>query len=151
MKDLSDKRFLVLSSLFFLLFFLSVATVTLQKPLSRILRAKNVTPSAAKSFAIVFPQVGVAGDKNGAVKPTDIKVTITIRDANGAVLPNRQIKISSSLGSVAINPSDTQLTDDLGQVQFLLTSSVSGKVQLTAIDIESNINITNIPSIEFTQ
>ena len=141
---MKDKTFIVLSATFFLLFAIATATLTLNNPLSQILRAKDVAPSPLKSFGVVFPQVGVSG-------ATKIKVSIYIRDVNGGLLPNRAVKLSSDSEVVSITPSDTQNTNSIGQAEFFITSSESGKVNINAIDVATNTNVVNIPSVEFTQ
>ncbi|MBI4991043.1 Ig-like domain-containing protein [Candidatus Gottesmanbacteria bacterium] len=148
---MKDKKFLALSSFFFLLFFAAISTVILNKPMTQILRAKNASPSPLKSFVIAFPQVGVAGAENGLTPPTKIKVSVFVRDVSGSVLPGRSIKLSAGASNLNISPSDTQLTDNIGQAQFFLTSSVAGKVQLTVTDVGSNTNIVNVPTVEFTE
>lgn len=140
---MKDKKFIALASVFFLLFFAAIVTTTLNKPLSNLLRAKNVNPSPLKSFAVVFPQTSTVGNK--------IKVSVYIRDVNGAVLPNRSVTMSSSLSSVSFAPSDTQLTNELGMAQFSMSSTTAGKIQLTAVDAETKTSVVNIPTAEFTQ
>lgn len=148
---MKDKKFLALSSFFFLLFVAAMSTVVLDKPTSQILRAKNVNPSPLKSFVVVFPQVGVAGIEGTETSPTKIKVSVFIRDVNGSVLPGRSVRLSSAVAGINITPSDIQITDNIGQAQFFITSSVAGKVQLTVIDVGSNTNIVNVPTVEFTE
>lgn len=147
---MKDKKFLALSSLFFLLFMVGMATITLNKPLSGLLRAKNVAPSALKSFIIAFPQKGSAGVE-GSQPPTKIKVSVYVRDVNGSVLPGRSVKMAASLPSVVIAPSDTQTTNELGMAQFFITAKAPGKTTLTATDVVNNTTITNAPTIEFTE
>lgn len=148
---MKDKKFLALSSLFFLLFVVGMATVTLNKPLSGLLRAKNVAPSALKSFIIAFPQKGSTGVEGSPKPPTKIKVSVYIRDVNGSVLPGRSVKLVASLPSVVIAPSDTQTTNNLGMAQFFITAKAPGKTTLTATEIASNTTIANAPTIEFTE
>ena len=140
---MKDKTFLSLSLLFFLVFSVGIAILTLETPISKILRAKDENPSPLKSFAVAFPQVGTVGNQ--------IKVSVYLRDVNGTVLPNRQIKLSSSLSSTAITPSDTQNTNDIGMAQFFITATATGKAQLTATDVGSKTAIVNIPTVEFTE
>jgi hypothetical protein len=150
MKDMKDKTFLTLSGVFFLLFFIGIAAVTFNEPISRILRASNVTPSSTKSFGIVFPQVGVAGDEATGQNPTQVKVSIYLRDNNGDVLPNRSVKLSSVNGEIDITPSDSQPTNTFGRAEFFIQSKAPQTVKLTAIDVANNTPITNLPSVEFT-
>ena len=141
---MKDKTFIVLSATFFLLFAIGTATLTLNNPLSQILRAKDVAPSPLKSFGVVFPQVGVSGT-------TKIKVSIYIRDVNGGLLPNRAVKLSSDSEFVSITPSDTQNTNSIGQAEFFITSTGTGKIKIAATDVATNTSVVNIPSVEFTQ
>lgn len=151
MKGFKDKKFIALASFFFLLFTAAISTMILERPTSGILRAKNVSPSPLKSFAVIFPQVGVAGSENSENKPTKIKVSVFIRDVTGESLPGRSIKLSSNPQSLTFQPSDTVTTDNIGQAQFFITSSSAGKIQLIATDVASNTNISNIPTVEFTE
>lgn len=148
---MKDKKFLALSSFFFLLFFAAISTVILERPMTQILRAKNASPSPLKSFVVAFPQVGVAGAENGLIPPTKIKVSVFVRDVNGSVLPGRSVKLSAGASNLNISPSDTQMTDNIGQAQFFITSAAAGKVQLTVTDVGSNTNIVNVPTVEFTE
>jgi hypothetical protein len=148
---MKDKKFLILSSFFFLVFIAAMTTMFMDKPTSQILRAKNTSPSPLKSFAAIFPQVGKVASGDDTDQATKIKVSIFLRDTNGEVLPSRTIKLSTSLSGVSITPSDTQTTDSIGQAQFFLTSTKPGKAQLTVVDVSSNTNIVNIPTVEFTE
>ncbi len=148
---MKDKKFLTLSSLFFLLFIGAMSTIFMSKPTSQILRAKNSVPSPLKSFVIIFPQVGVAGNETSINKPTKIKVSVFIRDVNGNSLQGRTIKLSSNPPIINVSPADTITTDNIGQAQFFISSQTPGKVQLSATDTISNVNIESIPTVDFTE
>ena|SRR3990170_9094965 len=141
---MKDKKFLALSALFFLMFFAGTAIITLEQPTSQLLRARTENPSPLKSFAVAFPQVGV-------VNSTKIKVSVYIRDVSGTQLGNRSVKLSATGTGVTFDPSDTLTTNSIGEAQFFMQSSKPGKIQLTATDVESNMSIVNIPTVEFTQ
>jgi len=140
---MKDKKFITLSSLFFLLFFLFMTVVNFNQPLRQLLKAQSVSPSPLKSFIIAFPQIGPTGSK--------IKVSVFIRDVNGDALSNRSVKLSSSLISANITPSETQTTNNLGLAEFYLSSDTPGEVKIQAVDVASNTNIVNVPTVEFTQ
>ncbi len=118
-----------------------------------LIRAQNSRAHPLKSFAILFPQVVAVGKENDSNKTNEIKVTVTIRDANGLILPNRRVQLSSSLNSTIISPSDTQITNNNGQAIFYLSSSSPGTAKLTIVDLDSNplVEIANVPSAEFIQ
>lgn len=139
LKHMKDKKFLLLSGLFFLVFLIGITLVALRGSTSTFLKAKSSVPSSDKSFAIVFPQMG----KN-------IKVIVTIRDADGNILSGRQTKVATSLAGVTIDPSDTQMTDEKGQATYTLTSTITGKATLSVMDVDANLTLANVPSIEFT-
>lgn len=142
---MKDKKFLALSILFFLLFFVMIAIASVdQQSKGFFTKAKNSNLSPLKSFVIVFPQVGV-------VNSTKVKVTVYLRDTNGSSMANRSVKLASSQEGVNISPGDTQNTNDLGMAQFNITSSSPGQVQLTATDLNSNTPVANIPTVQFTQ
>lgn len=149
---MKDKTFVTLAGLFFLIFFGGVIAVTLEKPtLNFLTRASTVNPSPFKSFAVVFPQVGVAANAQSGKEPTKIKVSVYIRDVNGTVLPNRTVKLATLSASVNITPSDTQSTNTIGQAQFFITANTPGTVNLTVTDVASNTTVVNVPSVEFTK
>ena len=148
---MKDKAFIILSGLFFLIFFIGIGVVTLDRPVSNILRAKNVNPSPFKSFVIAFPQVGITSDSSKSDMGKEIKVTVTMRDVNGVILPDRQIKLTPSLNSVVIKPANIQTTNNTGQAVFFLSSKDPGTVKLTVNDIETNMKLENVPSVEFTE
>lgn len=137
---MKDKKFLFLAGLFFLIFLIGIGIVTLRGPTSSFLKAKNTLPSSEKSFAIIFPQVG-----------RKIKVTVTMRDADGNAIAGREVKVSASLPEAAIAPTDTQTTDEKGQSYYTITSDTPGKATLEIIDVGANIILTNVPSVEFTE
>lgn len=148
---MNDKKFLALSSIFFLLFFAFIALVSLDQPLTQTLRAKTAVPHALKSFVAVFPQVGVAGNESTGRKSTQIKVSVYVRDVNGNGLPNRSVKLATKDdNNIGISPSDTVTTDGIGMAQFFITSDNPGKVTLVVTDVDSGTVIQNVPSAEFT-
>ena len=140
---MTDKKFLALSFLFFLIFFAGVAVVTLEKPTSQILRAKNENPSPLKSFAVVFPQVTEVNKK--------VKVSVYIRDVNGSVLANRTVQLATNPTTVEITPSNNLTTDNIGMAQFFISSKDPGKIEIVATDLASNTAIASLPTVEFTQ
>lgn len=141
---MKDKKFLTLTSMFFLLFAAAMTTILFNKPTSQILRAKNSVPSPLKSFVIIFPQLGVAGT-------TKLKVSVFMRDVSGNVLADRSVKLTSNPSNLNITPSDTMNTDNIGQAQFFITSETAGKVTLAVTDVASNTSISSVPTVEFTQ
>jgi hypothetical protein len=148
---MKDKKFIALSTFFFLLFIGGILAITLENPTNSILRARDDTPpSAEKSFVVVFPQIGRSASGNTDETNSKIKVIVTIRDASGAVLPNRQVKLAATLGTVQISPSDLLTTNTIGQAEFSISSPNPGTTNLSVTDVSSNISLSNIPSVEFT-
>ena len=141
---MKDKTFTALSGIFFLLFIIGVGAVTLNEPISTMLRAKNVAPSPLKSFGVVFPQIASTGRSN-------VKVSVYIRGVDGSILANRSVKLSAEPAVVTIAPSDSAITNEIGQAEFTLTSDSTGKIKLKAQETTSNTDIINIPSVEFVQ
>lgn len=138
---MKDKPFLVLAGLFFILFVGMLTMYVL--PSGSTIRAKSAAVSPLKSFAIIFPQVTTIG--------SSVKVTVTVRDVNGSVLPNRAIQLSGDTGVLSITPSATQSTNENGQAEFFVSSSTAGQIHLKATELAGNVSIVNIPSVEFTQ
>lgn len=148
---MKDKVFVALSSVFFILFAVGLGVTFLNTPTSNILKAKNAVPSPLKSFAVIFPQVGIAGTPDSEKPPTRIKVSVFMRDINGNVLADRNVKLSSEPSVLTINPSDTLFTNNIGQAEFFITASEKGKVSLLITDVGSNTQLANVPSVEFVQ
>src|SRR3990167_4936296 len=143
---MKDKTFTALSGIFFLLFVIGIGAVTLDQPLSNILRAKNVVPSPLKSFGMAYPQIGTIGNPATGQLPTKVKVSIYIRGVDGSILSNRNVKLSANPSVIAIEPSDTQQTNDIGQAQFTISSPTAGKFKLKAEETTSKTEVINIPS-----
>lgn len=141
---IKDKTFTALSGIFFLLFVIGIGAVTLNKPLSTMLRAKDVKPSPLKSFGVVFPQIATIGT-------TQVKVSVYVRGVDGAILPKKNIKLTSDPAVISVAPSDTQVTNDIGQAQFTVSSQTEGKIKLIAQETTSNTQIINIPTVEFVK
>ncbi|OGG20683.1 hypothetical protein A3D03_00035 [Candidatus Gottesmanbacteria bacterium RIFCSPHIGHO2_02_FULL_40_13] len=149
---MKDKAFISLVGVFFFLFVAAIGIIVINNPTSNILRAKNSAPSPQKSFVIVYPQVsGIASDANSSKTPIKIKVSVYLRDVNGNIVPNRPVKISTNPSSTIISPSDTASTNEIGMAEFSVSSMVPGEFALNATDIESNMSISNIPTLEFTE
>ena len=149
---MKDKAFMSLVGVFFILFVAGICVIVMNNPISNVLRAKNSVLSPQKSFVIVYPQVsGIASDANSAKTPIKIKVSVYLRDVNGNIVPNRPVKISTNPSSTIISPSDTASTNEIGMAEFSVSSMVPGEFALNATDIESNMSISNIPTLEFTE
>lgn len=149
---MKDKTFIILSGLFFLLFFGGVIAVALGGPITGLfIRATDAIPSPVKSFAIIFPQVGVVSDESSGNPSTKLKVTVYLRDENGTLIPNRAVKISSDSKAVSFTPGEVQNTNSIGQAQFFMTSSLPGQFELSITDVKANIPVANVPTVEFTQ
>ncbi len=148
---MKDKAFMSLVGAFFILFVAAIGVIVMNNPTSNVLRAKNSVPSPLKSFVIVFPQVGVAGDANSPKTPTKIKVSVYLRDVNGNVMPDRSVKITTNPPSAAISPTDTMFTNNIGMAEFSVSSVAAGQIALNATDVASNMSISNIPTLEFTE
>lgn len=148
---MKDKVFVALSSIFFIVFAVGIGVSFLNKPTSSILKAKNAVPSPLKSFAVVFPQIGVAGAEDAPKPPAKIKVSVFMRDVNGNVLADRNIRLTSTPSTLKITPADSLFTNNIGQAEFFITSSETGKVTLSVTDIVSNTQLANLPTVEFVQ
>lgn len=142
--SMKDKKFLILSALFFFLFAAAMISLSLQP--NRIFQARATVPSPSKSFVIAhYPP--------GGIVPLNekIKVTVYIRDEDGNVLANRGVRLSNTLTGVTILPSDTITTNQNGMAEFSLSSVTNGKAQISAVDQGSNTSLTTSPGIQFGQ
>ena len=145
---MKDRTFMALSSLFFLLFFVLVGSVALNQPINSILKAKNIVPSPLKSFGVVFPQVAKISNITTGETGMKVKISVYIRGVDGSILPRRTVQLSSER-PLSIEPADTVETNEIGQAEFLVSSSQVGRVKVTAIEMATNTEIINIPTIEF--
>ncbi|OGG00726.1 hypothetical protein A2153_00350 [Candidatus Gottesmanbacteria bacterium RBG_16_38_7b] len=148
---MKDKTFVALSLLFFLLFFIAIGALTINIPVTNILRAKNVAPSPLKSFGVAFPQIASVGDETKGQSPAKIKISIYIRGVDGSILANRSVQLSSEPAQILIEPPSTVTTNSIGQAQFTVSSKIQGKYKLIARETTSNIEVVNIPTVEFIQ
>ena len=148
---MNDKKFIALSSIFFLMFIFGMGTLFVQNPLSNYLRATTSTVSSEKSFLTAIPQIGSPQGTTSSTKPEKIKVNVYIRTDSGDLLAKKTVKLSTDLSSVTISPSDTQETDKDGKVEYMLSSKSPGTAQLTAQELGSGTTIKNSLSIEFKE
>ncbi|MBI4066830.1 Ig-like domain-containing protein [Candidatus Gottesmanbacteria bacterium] len=147
---MNDKKFIALSSIFFLMFIFGMGTLFVQEPISNYLRATTAQVSSEKSFITAIPQIGKTEGSISETKPAQIKVNVYIRTDSGDLLAQKTVKLSTDLTSVNISPSDTQDTNKDGKAEFILTSTTPGVAQLTAQELTSGKTISNSLSVEFT-
>ena len=139
---MNDKKFIILSSIFFLIFIFGMGFLIADRPVSQFLRAQNQTVSPTKSFFTAIPQV--------SNKSQEIKVDVFIRDEDGNVMPKQSVKISTDLSSVTYSPGETQATDDLGKASFILKSASPGTANIRVEETTSKTVLSQNLSVEFT-
>lgn len=126
-----NKKFIGLMSLFFLTFGVFSATVLFSKPLTQLIRAKeDVVSSAANSLIFAWPLTVNADGKSTS------SVTVFIRTSTDRPVANKQVSITSTLGSFKNN---IEATDNEGKATFVLTSDTKG-----IADIEASIDNNKI-------
>lgn len=148
---MNDKKFIVLSSIFFLFFIFGVGSLLFQDPLSTVLKATTATVSETKSLITALPQVCSEGlNPAGKCPDRKIKVDVYIRSDSGDLLAGKTVKLATDLSGVTVSPSDTQITDKNGKAEFILSSSTKGTAHLTAQEQASGKILTQKLSVEFT-
>lgn len=149
---MSDKKFVALSSIFFLLFIFGMGSLFVQEPLSNYLRATTTAVDQNKSIITAIPQV--CSSKPNAISKCPnqkIKVAVYIRSENGDLLANKSVQLWTDPTGPNIQPSDIQITNKNGMAEFVLASETPLKVSLFAKEIASQKQLTQTLSVEFTQ
>ncbi|MCB0191071.1 MAG: Ig-like domain-containing protein [Anaerolineae bacterium] len=72
---------------------------------------------------------------------TSVDLVLTVRDSVGHILPNIPITLSNSLGS--ITSSSTGVSDDYGQIQRTLFSTIAGTDVIDVSSYNGNLTIAN--------
>lgn len=156
---MKDKKFIILSSIFFLLFIFSIGSLLIGNPLSNYIKAATVTVSASKSIITALPQAcSVSNNAPFPCAEKKIKVDVYVRSEGGDLIPNRTVQLSTQNGiadKITISPSGNQITNTFGKAEFILSSDTIGKTDLIAKDITDpdsakHIQIAQPLSIEFT-
>lgn len=119
-----DKKLLGLVTLFFLAFLFFLSVVVFNKPLSNFIRARETTtPSNENSLLFAWPLDSKADGVS------EIKVDVFVRSETDKLVPNKEVRVSSTLGDV--EPSSA-ITDKNGKASFTLVSSTPGTAELSA-------------------
>ena len=154
---MKEKKFIILTGFFFLVFVLGVGVLTLEQPLSRFLRASNVTPPSPKKSIILVTSPSRVAVNN------PVNILVTVRGEDTKVLPaGRRVRLFAYMNgdpnpsTVTITPNkavsdqpNTGETEDVG-AKFTITSSATGIVTLRVTDItDKEINLGNNPTVEF--
>lgn len=86
---------------------------------------------------------------NGISKST---VTVTLRDANGIRIPNKEVTLANMGGpqDATIDPSTALTTGATGAVNFSVSSNTVGTVVFTATVVTDSLTLTDTASVEFT-
>lgn len=119
-----DKRLLGLLVLFFIAFVAFIGFFVYQTQVAAITQAGNQEVSPTESLIFAWPLETPADGET----PTEI--TIFVRTPDGNAVPDSQVQIASSLGTIQ-NPS--AITDESGKAQFQLRSSTPGIAEVRAI------------------
>lgn len=134
-----DKKLAGLIGLFFLAFFVFISLVVFSKPLSRFTRASSaVDPSAAKSIIVAWPLTLQANSSQ------ESKIDVFVRSDSNAPVPNREVQVSATAGS--ITPSRAT-TDRTGKATFQFAPAGDrGLAEITAI-VDNTLQLTQKVSI----
>lgn len=135
-----DKKFIILTSLFFLSFTLFTSMIVFNKPLTTLIRAKeDFVPSSTNSIMFAWPLSSPADGK------TKVNITVFVRNSKNLTLSNKKVTLSSNLGEITeIQP----ISDKSGKSIFSLTSNQPGIAEIKSI-IDNQIEISQKLSIKF--
>jgi hypothetical protein len=109
------------------------------------------------------PVVGVVDDAMSTVvsSPATVfadgvltsTVTVTLRDANGIGVPNKDVTLANTSGPQAatINPLTAVTTNGAGQAVFNVSSTTPGIEIFTATDVTDTLTLTDTASVEFVE
>lgn len=135
-----DKKLLGLLLIFFLAFTLFTSFMIFNKPLSRLIRAKEeVTASPDTSLIFVWPLAAKADSQSSVI------VNIFVRNFNNTPLANKKVSLTTNLGTVTEVQS---VTDKAGKATFKLNSNTPGIAQLTAI-VDNQVQIKQKVTVKF--
>lgn len=135
-----DKKFILLSGFFFVLFGLFISLMFFEKPLVKFTRAKQEIPSADKSILFAWP---LRLPSDGTSEST---VSVFIRNENGDELGRRTVTLTTSLGQLQTS---SIITDKLGKAEFKIKSATAGTAEIKGV-IENSTPINQTLTIEFT-
>ena len=127
-----DRKLLTLVLAFFVV--LGAFAVVLLDRNAQLTRAASQTPSSGMSFLIVSAQQG------------ECSVSAVVRDSAQKGVPNREVCVTSTLGSVS---TPCQITDESGIAQFKVISATAGAGQITA-QVTNQFQISTQVSCQFT-
>lgn len=76
-----------------------------------------------------------------------VDITVTLRTADGTVVPDKTVVLEASSGTASITPAE-DVSDAAGQAQFVATDSAEGSVTFTAYVLEDDIVVPPPPAGE---
>lgn len=120
-----DKKLLILGLLFIVTFIVYMLIAFFRIPIFSFTQAANDNRAADISNSLIF--AWPLEMEANAETPSEI--TVFIRDNQGKGIPEKQVRVTSSLGQLEGTPATT---DDQGKVTFLLTSTTPGIAQVEA-------------------
>lgn len=135
-----DKKFLFLTLIFFLSFTLFTSMIILNKPLSKLTRAKeDLIPSPEKSIIFGWP---LSAPADGITK---VEINIFVRNLKNLPLSNKKVNVLSNLGEIKeIQP----ITDKNGKASFIITSSTPGLAEIKA-KVDNQIELSQKLTVKF--
>lgn len=114
-----DKKLLIIGILFIVTFIIYIVIAFFRIPIFSFTQAANENRAADISTSLIF--AWPLELSSTSEEPSEI--TVFIRDNEGRGIPEKQVRVTSTLGELQGSPS---ITDDQGKVTFLLTSSAPG-------------------------
>lgn len=136
-----DRKFVVLMTIFFVVFGVFVSSTLFSKQISSLVKASAETePSSATSLIFAWPLTAKVG--------SSVDVNIFVRNANNFPLDKKAVRLVTNLGNVNGSQESFAESDKTGKVSFVLTSDVVGIAELTAF-VNSNIQLTQKVTVKF--
>lgn len=135
-----DRKLLSLFVAFFVTFTLFAAAIIFQKSISQAIRAtEENTPSGASSLIFAWP----LSERADGVK--QVKVNVFVRSKTNRPLSKKTVSVTTTLGNIQ---KVSDVSDNAGQTDFIITSSTPGIANLSAT-IDNTIPLTKTLSIKF--
>lgn len=135
-----DKKLLGLLSIFFLAFTLFASLVIFNQPINQLTRAKEETDASPDDTLIIAWPLTIPADNK-----TQSSITVFVRNLNGGRLANKNVSVSSTLGTIK---GGTVLSDkDTGKAEFQFTCDTPGLAELEAV-VDNTVKVKNNISIK---
>ncbi len=121
-----DKKILIFGMLFMIIFVAYIVITIFKIPIFSLTQAANENKEADISTSLIFAwplEVKADGKERS-------EVSVFIRDNNGRGIPEKDVRLSASLGDIQSTQSQT---DSQGKIVFYISSTTNGVAQIEAL------------------